>query len=80
MKRLLPAYPIWVIDPMFSVWSPSETLNGGDTIFWTGKIRKTYGLVRYDGKTYKMSLSVHTRPIMYFHARNLFCGCPLFHR
>ena len=52
MKRLLPAYPIWVIDPMFSVWSPSETLNGGDTIFWTGKIRKTYGLVRYDGKTY----------------------------
>ena len=52
MKRLLPAYPLWVIDPMFSVWSPSDELNGGDTIFWTGKTRKTFGLVRFDGKTY----------------------------
>ncbi len=52
MKRLLQAYPLWVMDPMFSVWSPCDALNGGDTMFWTGKTRKTYGLVRYRGRTY----------------------------
>ena len=52
MKRLLPAYPLWVIDPMFSVWSPSDELNGGDTIFLSLITRKTFGLVRFDGITY----------------------------
>ena len=52
MKRQLPAYPLWVIDPMFSVWTPEEKLNAGDTMFWTNKKRPAYGLVRYNGKTY----------------------------
>lgn len=52
MKRLLPAYPLWVIDPNFSVWSPCDELNGGDAIFWTGLSRRTYGFVRANGKTY----------------------------
>lgn len=52
MKRILPAYPIWIIDPMFSVWSETDALNGGDTTFWTGLSRKVYGFVRYGGKTY----------------------------
>ena len=52
MKRILPAYPLWIIDPMFSVWSNSNELNGSDTVFWTGLKHKAYGLVRYDGKTY----------------------------
>lgn len=52
MKRLLPAYPLWIIDPMFSVWSRTDTLNGGDTSFWTGIDHRAYGFVRYGGKTY----------------------------
>ena len=30
MERKLPAYPLWVIDPDFSIWSKSDTLNGTD--------------------------------------------------
>lgn len=52
MNRLLPAYPIWIIDPMFSVWSRTETLNGGDTSFWTGLDHRAYGFIRFSGKTY----------------------------
>lgn len=52
MERILPCYPLWIIDPLFSVWSKTDTLNGGNTIFWTGAERKAYGFVRYAGKTY----------------------------
>ena len=52
MERILPAYPLWVIDPMFSVWSNTDALNGGDTIFWTGQQKRAYGFVRWNGKTY----------------------------
>ena len=52
MKRILPAYPLWLIDPMFSVWSKSNTLNGGDTVFWAGQSHRAYGFIRYDGETY----------------------------
>ena len=52
VKRLLPAYPLFVKDPFFSVWSPSDELNGGDTIFWTGMRRRTFGVVNADGKSY----------------------------
>ena len=52
MQRILPAYPLWVIDPMFSVWSKTDALNGGETVFWTGLEHRTYGFVRYNGKTY----------------------------
>ena len=52
MKRKLPAYPLWIIDPDFSVWSKNDTLNGGDAIFWQGTPRRTYGFVRFGGKTY----------------------------
>ena len=52
MKRILPAYPLWIIDPNFSVWSPCGELNGGDAMFWTGLGRRTYGFVRANGETY----------------------------
>lgn len=52
MKRKLPAYPLWIIDPNFSVWSKNDTLNCGDAIFWQGTPRRTYGFVRFKGKTY----------------------------
>lgn len=51
-KRLLPAYPLFVNNPYFSIWSSSENLNDSDTIFWNGLIRKTFGVVYADGKSY----------------------------
>ena len=52
MKRLLPAYPIWLIDPHFSVWSRRERINETVPTFWTGLERPAYGFVRYNGVTY----------------------------
>ena len=52
IKQQLPAYPLFVKDPFFSIWSTSENLNDSDTTFWTGKTRRVYGLVNADGKTY----------------------------
>lgn len=52
MERILPAYPLWVIDPMFSVWSGYDALNEGNTMFWTGQPHTVYGFIRYGGKTY----------------------------
>ncbi len=51
-KRLLPAYPLFVNDPFFSVWSGSDELNKADTMFWTCLTRKTYGIVNIDGQSY----------------------------
>ncbi len=52
MNRKLPAYPLWIIDPLFSVWSTSDVLNDGNTTFWAGQNHRAYGFVRYNGKTY----------------------------
>ena len=51
-KRILPAYPLWLIDPLFSVWSKTDELNAGDTVFWTGIEKRACGFVRWKGKTY----------------------------
>ena len=51
-KRLLPAYPLFVNDPFFSIWSGGDELNATDTMFWNGKPRKTYGVVNADGQTF----------------------------
>ena len=52
MKRLLPAYPLFIKDPYFSIWSAKDVLNETDTSFWTGKAKKTYGFVKANGETY----------------------------
>ncbi|MBD5131303.1 MAG: DUF4965 domain-containing protein [Clostridiales bacterium] len=52
MTRLLPAYPLFVKDPYFSIWSPAERLNEKDVIFWTGDTKKLYGYIKVNGKTY----------------------------
>lgn len=52
MERCLPAYPLWIIDPMFSVWATETELNKSDIIFWTGKKRTTYGFIRSNGVVY----------------------------
>lgn len=51
-NRILPAYPLWVIDPLFSVWANTDALNGGNTVFWTGLEHRACGFVRFEGKTY----------------------------
>ena len=50
--RLLPAYPLFVKDPFFSIWSACDELNGGDVSFWTGLKRTMYGVVHADGVAY----------------------------
>lgn len=52
MERILPAYPLFVKDPYFSIWSQAEKLNDKNVIFWTGAEKKIYGYVRVDGKRY----------------------------
>ena len=52
MKRLLPAYPLFVKDPFFSIWSPCDEPNGGDTIFWNGSVKRTIGTVTAAGRKY----------------------------
>ena len=51
-ERLLPAYPLFVKDPYFSIWSSGDVLNEIDTTFWTGKAKKTYGFIKANGKQY----------------------------
>ena len=51
-KRILPAYPLFVNNPYFSIWSNSNKLNENDTIFWNGLIKKTYGLINVNGVSY----------------------------
>lgn len=51
-ERLLPAYPLFVNDPFFSIWSCGDVLNQTDTSFWNGKDKKTYGIINVDGVSY----------------------------
>ena len=50
--QLLPAYPLFVKDPFFSIWSGSDKLNESDTMFWTGASKKMYGYVFVENKPY----------------------------
>lgn len=51
-SRKLPAYPLFVKDPYFSIWSNTDDLTKADTVFWTDKTKKTYGIIEANGKTY----------------------------
>ena len=49
----LPAVPIVVNDPYFSIWSPYDNLTEGNTRLWTGDEKPLEGLLRVDGTTYR---------------------------
>lgn len=52
MKRLLPAYPLFVKDPYYSIWAQTEKLNEKDVIFWTGAEKRLLGYIKTEGKVY----------------------------
>ena len=49
----LPAVPIVVNDPYFSIWSPYDRLTEGSTRLWTNDEKPLEGLLRVDGTTYR---------------------------
>ena len=49
-----PATPLVACDPYFSIWSPGDQLNAVDTTHWTGKPHRLAGLVRIDGKPWRV--------------------------
>lgn len=52
MQRILPAYPLFVKDPNFSIWTTAEELNTTDTETWYGEKKKIYGLIKTQSGTY----------------------------
>lgn len=50
--RKLPAYPLFVKDPYFSIWAAGDILNETDTVFWHGEKKPLYGTVTVNGKEY----------------------------
>ena len=49
----LPAVPLVVNDPYFSIWSPYDKLTDGSTRHWTDDQMPLLGLLRVDGKVYR---------------------------
>lgn len=51
-ERILPAYPLFVKDPNFSLWSVTDELNESNVQSWWGEEKKIYGFIKTKGKTY----------------------------
>jgi hypothetical protein len=49
-----PSVPLVACDPYFSIWSPHDQLNGGNTTHWTGKQHRLECIATIDGKDYQI--------------------------
>jgi hypothetical protein len=49
-----PSVPLVACDPYFSIWSPYDQLNGGNTTHWTGKQHRLECIATIDGKDYQI--------------------------
>jgi hypothetical protein len=49
-----PSVPLVACDPYFSIWSPFDQLNGGNTTHWTGKQHRLECIATIDGKNYQI--------------------------
>lgn len=51
-ERLLPAYPLWLKDPYYSIWLNGEYLQRADTVFWHGEPKPIRGWISENGINY----------------------------
>jgi hypothetical protein len=49
-----PSVPLVTVDPYLSIWSANDRLTDAETVHWTGKPHTLRGLVRIDGKPYRV--------------------------
>ncbi len=49
----MPAVPIAVSDPYFSIWSPADKLYDNPTTHWSGAEKSIIGVLRVDGTNYR---------------------------
>ena len=52
VKRSLPAYPLFVKDPNYSIWLAGESFTQDETVFWHGEYKPMRGEVIFNGKKY----------------------------